>query len=208
MIRNKKILLGLFLILPMLGCAQIKDTNKNEVEKVYNKWQQATYASLNDSLSEIIQAGADSLSVMQYTLPIFKNYITDWRSECFHAFKDKGFEPFIGLYSSDLLVVEILREDHSHTKVMHIIDEKTEKKYSFVRSHMTDNKTNVYEEAVSDTAINFIEEFVSDFNYKRGWRSYTGVITYIKKGNFNSIPLLYLSEADIKSLNSYELGLQ
>lgn len=205
---SKKYLLSLFLLLPMFGYAQIKDTNKNEVEKVFNKWQQATYTSLNDSLNEIIQAGADSLSVMQYTLPIFKNYITDWRSECFHAFKDKGFEPFIGLYSSDFLVVEILREDHSHTKVMHIIDEKTEKKYSFVRSCMTNNETNVYEETASNTLTEFIEDFTTDFDYKEGGRSYTGVITYIKKGNFNGIPLLYLSDADIEKLNAHGLGLQ
>ncbi|MBK6729691.1 MAG: hypothetical protein IPG60_01595 [Bacteroidetes bacterium] len=208
MIKNKNPLFILFLILQMVGCAQVKDTSKNEVELIFNKWQQATYKSLNDSLNEIIKSGADSLSVVKNTLPIFQNHITSSRSECFNSYNEKRYNPFDNLYSSNLLVIEIFREDNCHTKVMHIIDEKVKKKYSFVRSCMTDNKTEVYEETVSDNLSKSVEGFVSDFSYKEGWRAYTGVITYITKGNFKSVPLLYLSDDDIEKLNAYGVGLE
>ncbi|MFN4233852.1 MAG: hypothetical protein ACK4IK_03495 [Bacteroidia bacterium] len=208
MIKNKKSLLIFYFVLPLVGFAQFKDTNNRDIKKFLNKWGQATYISLNDNINDVISAGADSLSVMKNTLPIFQNYITHSRSECFNLYYEKGYIPFGNLYSSNLLIIEILREDDYNTKIMHVINVKEKKKYSFVRSCMTESKTNVYEEIVSDSLLVLIEDFNAGFIYKEGWRSYTGIITYIIDGKFKCIPLLYLSDDDIEKLNNYGVGLK
>lgn len=206
--KNKKYIFSLLLFFPMLACPQIKDSNKVNVKKVFKDWQQASSLAIIENFNEMVEKGTDSLSIVKNTLPIFRDYITASRAECFNAFKENGLKPFKNLYYSDFLIFEIFREDHCHTKVMHIIVEKEMKKYSFVRSCITDNNTKVYEEKISGNFMKFGKEFVSNFEYKGNWRLYTGMLTFIKEGSFKSIALLYLTENDVEKLNEKKLGLQ
>ena len=205
--KNKKLYLIYLLLLPIISFSQVKDINRSNVIRLFNDWQQVTYLSLKDNLNDIIKEGADSVSVIKNTLPTFKKFLTSSRSECFIEFKNKGYKPFYNLYTSDILIIEIFREDNCHTKVMYIIDVNKEIKYSFIRSCMTKGKTIIKKDSISETIISFVKDFALDFNYKESWQSYTGIMTIIEKGKFKSIPLLYLSDDNINKLNKYNLGL-
>lgn len=208
-IKNK--LISLVLILTFLGCTNHSKVNNN-VARIFKDWKIATYMSLQNKIHRIIDEGADSISVIDNTLPIFKKYITSSRYEYFNSFNKSNIKPFEHFYSSDFIIIEIFREDNCHTKVMHIVkivpSSKNVKAFNFVRSCYTSGVTKINKLQLSRSVLKKLDGFIANFKYKGGFRNYTGIITYIKKGKFRCLPLLYLSDKDIDSLNKITLGLE
>lgn len=198
-------------IFHFFNCSTKKEEEKKDkftsIEMIMNEWQKNTYKTVVNNKYKYMKEGADSLSIENYSIPIFEKFISNDRAICLKEFKKKNYNPFLNFNLNDFIILEIIREDNCNTREMHIIlldeDNISSKKWSFSRTCLNTHKTFVdYNSTFKVSNKKMFEKFNNEFKSKGGFRNYTGIITFVTNRKFTCLPLFYLNSNEVVRLRS------